>query len=53
MRRPRVNRIGAIFFQLLDTFLERPTSIDNIVNLMIEKETREWFGCRGMRKSNL
>ena len=40
MRRPRVDGIGAIFFQLLDTLLERPASIDNIVDLTIEKETK-------------
>lgn len=40
MRRPRVDGIGAIFFQLLDTLLERPASIDNIVDLTIKKETK-------------
>lgn len=43
VRRPCVDRVGTVFLQLLDTLLERPTSIDNIVNLMIEKETRNVF----------
>jgi len=43
VRRPCVHRVGTIFLQLLDTLSERPTSIDNIVNLMIEKETRNVF----------
>ena len=43
VRRPCVDGVGTIFLQLLDALLERPTSIDNIVNLMIEKETRNVF----------
>ena len=38
--RPRVDRVGAIFFQLFNTLLKCPASINDIVNLEIEEERR-------------
>ena len=38
VRRPCVDGVGTIFLQLLDALLERLTSIDNVVNLTIERK---------------